>query len=466
MMALLCGFAMPPPVPVGLPGPLAGEVRRELAEGSDGDPVAAVYRSRGYRPVWVQGRTLKPEADILLAAVDTAADDGLDPAAYAPDRLRVLVRAAHSGAPSDLVRADLALSRALAAYGSDLHTPKDGADLIFTDPAVARPSYAPAAVLGFAARSANLGQAIADIRRMSPPYAQLREALRTARAAGEPQGRRDLLLANLERARALPAELGRRYILVDAAAQMLRLYEDGEVRDSMPVVVGKPSEPTPQMAGLIRYAVLRPYWNVPPDLVRNGIARHVLREGTGYLEAQNMEVLSDWSADAVAVDPNVIDWAAVAAGRTVLRMRQRPGGQNMMGHIKFMFPNRLGVYLHDTPLRGFFAQAQRTESAGCVRLGDAPRLAQWLAPAAAAELDAPGAPEQRVDLPEPTPVYIVYFTAAPAAGGVEIRKDIYGRDPPLLAQLADHSGPDRLAGISAGRRAAPARLLASGSPRA
>jgi L,D-transpeptidase YcbB len=193
------------------------------------------------------------------------------------------------------------------------------------------------------------------------------------------------------------------------------------------------------MAGMIRYAVARPYWNVPPDLVAHSIAPQVLRHGPAYLESQNLEALSDWTDQAAPLDPEAIDWAAVAAGRQVLRLRQRPGAHNMMGQVKFVFPNALGVYLHDSPLRQYFSKSRRTESAGCVRLSDAPRLARWLLAGQAAQLTEPGEPETRLDLDRPIPVYIVYFTAAPQAGGLAVRPDIYRRDPPLIAQIESRS---------------------------
>jgi murein L,D-transpeptidase YcbB/YkuD len=130
----------------------------------------------------------------------------------------------------------------------------------------------------------------------------------------------------------------------------------------------------------------------------------------------------------------------VASGRQILRVRQRPGPNNMMGQVKFIFPNGLGVYLHDSPLRQYFAQTQRTESAGCVRLADAPRLARWLIPEKVGEIGQPGAPETRLDLVEPIPVFIVYFTVAPEAGDLAIRPDIYRRDGALTARVAAREG--------------------------
>jgi murein L,D-transpeptidase YcbB/YkuD len=176
------------------------------------------------------------------------------------------------------------------------------------------------------------------------------------------------------------------------------------------------------MAGLIRYANLNPYWNLPPDLIRKRA-----RGGVRAIAAERLQALSDWSPQARLLDPRKVDWRAVATGRRLVNLRQTPGPHNMMGRIKFMMPNDLGVYLHDTPLRALLAQADRHESSGCVRLEDAQGLARWLF-----EGHAPspsGAAEQRVDLPGPVPVYIGYFTALPTNNGVAFRRDVYGRDP-------------------------------------
>ena len=242
---------------------------------------------------------------------------------------------------------------------------------------------------------------------------------------------------NLERARVLPSGNDQRYVLVDAAAARLWLYEGGRARDSMRAIVGRVTEPTPMIAAKIDSAVLNPYWNVPPDLVAKRIAPNVLKEGIGHLKAARYEVLSDWTDDAKLVDPKTVDWAAVAAGRKELPMRQLPGPANSMGAMKFMFPNDFGVYLHDTPEKTLFGQADRRQSAGCVRVEDAQRLAKWLfgsVPRAKSNK-----PEQEVALPEPVPVYITYLTAAPAERGIVFRDDFYGRDKKALAAYASRT---------------------------
>jgi murein L,D-transpeptidase YcbB/YkuD len=437
-------MAMPPaapasarasPVAAEAPGdPVTGELRHALSRAAAEDAgVAAFYSARGWRPLWVADYRIRPEARTALALVQDAAADGLRPEDYGAARLATaLERAAEAPDPHTLAAAERLTSTALAAYIADLHRPKAAVEMIYADAAVRPWTPSPQAVLETLAKGPSLATQLAALRRMNPLYEQLRAARKTPAARGlEP-----LIRANLERARALPADPGRRYVLVDAAAQTLWVYENGKIVDSMRVVVGKVSEPTPMMAGLIRYAVFRPYWNIPPDLVRKSVARKVLQQGRAYLDSQNFEALSDWTETAQVLDPSQVDWAAVAAGRQELRMRQRPGPGNMMGTVKFIFPNELGVYLHDTPIRSAFASDSRNMSAGCVRLQHAPRLAERLLGSASAGADGPmGAPEQRVDLAQPVPVYLTYLTVAPTAEGLATRRDVYGRDAALLARL-------------------------------
>lgn len=243
-----------------------------------------------------------------------------------------------------------------------------------------------------------------------------------------------LLRLNLERARALPALLGPRYVLVDAAAARLWMYQDGQAVDSMRVAVGRPDEATPMMAAMIRHLTLNPYWNVPPDLVRTRVAPGVVTQGPRLLRNLRYEVLSDWTDNATRVDPTSVDWRAVLAGRREVRVRQLPGPANAMGRMKFMFPNQLGIYLHDTPDRSVLREEARLVSAGCVRLEDAPRLARWLFGRTPAATGA--SPEQHLNLPEPVPLYITYLTVAPEPQGVALRPDVYGRDPAQLAALS------------------------------
>jgi murein L,D-transpeptidase YcbB/YkuD len=410
-------------------------VEAALSQRPAADHIRAFYDARDYRPLWVDGGRLRPEAAIILAMAEGASADGLTSPAYHPAAVRNVVTEARDGDRTALARAELVLSAAYAAYVSDLHRPPGGSRPAFVDPALRSPEIGPRDALEALAKAPELSEHIAQARRMHPIYEELRGQLQVIRAAKGPADPLEpLILANMARARALPADPGRRYILVDAAAQRLWLYEGGRPVDSMKVIVGTPSAQTPVMAGLMRYANFRPYWNIPPDIVRDEIAPHVLREGVGYLERQEMEILSDWTPAARLVDPEQVDWAAVRSGAVTLRVRRRPGAYNILGQVKLMLPNPLGIYLHDTPNKQPFGAERRLLSHGCVRLEDAQRLARRLLGPVAD--NPPAGDDARVDLPEPIPVYIVYFTLAPGPDGLERRPDVYGRDPPVRAELA------------------------------
>lgn len=196
------------------------------------------------------------------------------------------------------------------------------------------------------------------------------------------------------------------YVLVDANSARLYMIEDGRVRDSMKVIVGKPDTPTPELKSVINYETLNPYWHVSADLAKTVIAPRVLKDGNAYLAQQGYEVLSGWGRDARVLSPDSVDWKAVAAGNAQVFVRQRPGPANSLGHFKFDLPNGDGIYLHDTPKKELFAQDERNLSHGCVRLEDAQRLARWLL---GKDPPAASAPEENILLPHPVPITISYL---------------------------------------------------------
>jgi L,D-transpeptidase YcbB len=251
-----------------------------------------------------------------------------------------------------------------------------------------------------------------------------------------------VILLNLERARRLPA-MGEfeRYVLVDSGAAEVYLFDGDRVADSMRAIVGSNENKTPMMALLMQNAKANPYWNVPPEMIRSFTAPKVLKQGTSYLKTYHYEVLSDWSPDAVRLDPADVDWKAVAAGRSEIRVRQMPGPWNSMGEIKFETPNDYGIYLHDTPNKELFAHDNRWISNGCVRLEDADRFASWVFGAVPQGSSA----EEVVPLRRPMPVYLTYLTAAPGPDGVQFRADPYGFDSQAMQRLP--SSPREVAAI-------------------
>jgi murein L,D-transpeptidase YcbB/YkuD len=391
--------------------------------------IADFYRQRGARPVWVDRRGPRPEALGLAGEIARAADHGLDPARYGAAELAAAMEAARSGDPAARARADLLLSRAYPAFIRDLRLPaRGGRGVTWVDSELEpRPAEA-RALLEAAAAAPDLGRHLAEATAMNPLYTALSRgyARRRAAAPSLSEAEEKAIRANLDRARLIPALPGR-YVIVDAGSARLWMIDGGRVEGPMRVIVGKTSMQTPTMAGLIRYVTLNPWWNVPPDLARER-AKRVLRSGPEILRRENMELLSDWSDRPRILSASQVDWRSVASGKTSLRMRQRPGGANVMGAMKFMLPNRLGIYLHDFPDKSLFDRADRRISSGCVRVEDAPRLARFLFGGPAPRPAGP-APEQQVDLPEPVPVYITYLTALPdPARGVVLQRDVYARD--------------------------------------
>jgi murein L,D-transpeptidase YcbB/YkuD len=386
------------------------------------------YRARGGAPLWL-APTSGAAAQRLLQVLSTAQADNLNPNRYNIRALSKALRDASRRDPRAINRAEMMLSQAFVAFAGDLQRdPNVG--IIYVDPELKPKPPSARALLTEAASAPSLATYVEQTGWMNPTYSKLRQALvgRMYRSERE----RRLLALNLQRARALPSG-GSRYVVVNTVAQRMYMYENGQVVDSMRVVAGKPEQATPMMSALIRFAVLNPYWNSPHDITASKLAPNVLKQGPSYLKAKGYQVMSDWSDNARVVSPSTVDWKAVVAGRTPIRLRQLPGPANSMGKMKFMFPNEQGIWLHDTPQKDKIEESERLVSAGCVRLEDAPRFARWLF---GRTLKPEGSkPEQKVALSSPVPLYITYLTAVPSGSSITYFDDMYGFDARLASRV-------------------------------
>jgi murein L,D-transpeptidase YcbB/YkuD len=395
-----------------------------------GQTVADFYKARKGAPLW-----LTPEAgqaaQQLLSLLSTANIDGLSPDKYHVPELQAELQAALARHKrKDIQRTDEALSEAFVAYVDDLRT-DPGVGITYVDPDLRPKPPLPLAALLEAAAAPSLSDYVQNFGWMHPFYGELRQALADHKYSDDHQ--REVLELNLKRARILPAGK-QRYVLVNAAQQRLFMYEDGKAVDNMVVVVGQTKYPTPMLAAYIRYAALNPYWYVPPDLAWDDVGRYVVKD-PGYFDRMGYEEVSDWSRNAQILDPTKIDWKGVHDGTVQVLLRQKPGPENFMGRIKFMFPNEFGVYLHDNPRRNLFKESVRYFSGGCVRLEDAWRLSRWLFHR---ELTWEGhGTEEPVPLYPPVPVYITYMTAVPDGQSIAYYDDAYGRDKAKLADTGN-----------------------------
>jgi murein L,D-transpeptidase YcbB/YkuD len=247
------------------------------------------------------------------------------------------------------------LSDAFAAYVADL-AQDSRVNITYVDAQLRPTPPSPLAALIQAANAPSLAAYVDAMGWMHPLYAQLRDALTEHKYSDEETRQR--LMLNLERVRALPAG-NQRYLLVNAAQQRLYMYEDRKPVDSMVVVVGKPKYPTPMLAAYVRYAALNPYWYVPPDLAWDDVGQFVKKQGFSYFEKMGYQQVSDWTKNPEILDATKIDWDAVREGKAEVLLRQKPGPENFMGRIKFMFPNDFGVYLHDNPRRNLYKESVR-----------------------------------------------------------------------------------------------------------
>ena len=382
-----------------------------------GTDVDAFYASRRGAPLWLSDGPNSPAARQLISILQRAPIDGLASGPELAGRAQALISQA-PGDPAALIAADKLLSSAWVQYVQAVRRPPRG--MTYADAWVAPRSQSPAEILQVAAAAPSLEAHLRNVSAVNPFYAQLRDAALSS-GATDPR-----VLGTLERARALPAS--GRYVVVDAAGARLWMVENGSITDSMKVIVGKPTSQTPMLASVIYYATLKPYWNVPPDLVQKLIAPRVLQQGMPYLKAHGYEVLDGPGDAGQPIAPNTVNWKAVADGRANVRVRQLPGPGNSMGQLKFGFANANDVYLHDTPNKDLFAQNDRDLSNGCIRLEDAQRLGRWLVGSQPVATSAQ--PEQHLLLPKSVPIYVTYFTARADGGQLSLIDDRYGRDAP------------------------------------
>jgi murein L,D-transpeptidase YcbB/YkuD len=356
--------------------------------------------------------------------ISTARIDRLNPNRYNVKGVSRAIQSAQGGDPAAIRRAEIVLSQAFVSFARDVK--RDPGGVVYVDSELKPTSPSARALLGQAASAPNFADYVQNAGWMNPIYGKLRLALSSRLYRSDRE--RELLALNLERARALPSGNGR-YVIVNAPAARLYMYENGQVVDSMRVVAGRPDPiaQTPMMNAYIRYIALNPYWNSPADITAKRLAPTILKEGRAYFRNRGYELLSDWSDHARVIDPMSIDWRAVAAGRVQARLRQKPGPANSMGKMKFMFPNSQGIWLHDTPEQEKIDDAARLQSNGCVRLEDARRFARWLFNGRPPKVQG-AKPEQKVNLPSPVPLYLTYLTAVPSGTSIVYFDDFYGKD--------------------------------------
>jgi murein L,D-transpeptidase YcbB/YkuD len=407
--------------------------------------VLTFYKARNFAPVWIASGKPAPRTEQAKAFLKGVAADGLDPADYATPGFID---------PAKLAADELALTNSVitfarhASIGRVAFTRVSGA--VYYD----QKAPNPADVLGKLAESTNVGATLDAFNPQAPAYKSLKAQLADVRsgrrdtkvATTEPttppmngskskKGQHDAkapeekpkaasadtIIANMERWRWMPHDLGAAYVMVNIPDYTLKVVKDGKTVWSTKIVVGKPGDhATPLLTETMKYITVNPTWNVPPSIIRNE-----------YLPA-------------LARDPDALARIGLQVTHNKdgsIRIFQPPGERNALGRIRFNFPNRFLVYQHDTPDKKLFALASRAYSHGCMRVQNPDEYAEVLLGVSqpeekytAARIKAMyGSSERTLNFKRPIPVYVTYQTAfVDDAGKAQARADIYGLDRDTL----------------------------------
>jgi L,D-transpeptidase YcbB len=438
-----------------------------LPRAREREAIAAFYALRDFAPLWFSDGTANAEVAPAIARLKHAADDGLDvdglPQAFSlatngsrvdprtisrligvepemadPAVILALVATAGEDAGEELRRFNppqkayealreklLQSRRRRGVAGRDAAIPS-GPVLRpgMRDPRVplirARVGLDDAAAAEDLLYDTRIAAAVADFQKANGLPASGNLTARTVAAlSGGPSRLEAEILANMERWRWMPRDMGETHIEVNIPDYEAYVIEKGAVIERSRVVVGKEETPTPVFSETMKFLIVNPAWNVPQSIIRKEMLPRLAAD-PDYLYRLGYQVSSH-------------------AGHLVVR--QPPGERNALGRIKFVFPNDFSVYMHDTPMRKLFASAKRAFSHGCVRVDDPFRFAEtvlgrgngWSEQRVKKMI---GGKERYIYLPKPLPVYLEYFTAfVNESGELQLRDDVYGYSRRVKAAL-------------------------------
>jgi murein L,D-transpeptidase YcbB/YkuD len=280
------------------------------------------------------------------------------------------------------------------------------------------------------------------------------------------------IAVNMERWRIFPQDLGPRHIDVNIPDFTLEVVEEGRPVIQMKVVVGKMMEEknTPTFSAAMNSLVLNPYWYVPESIAQKELFP-MSRKDPGYFANHGFVIRRVAVGEKQNSDLNAADGTKTAAKTYRYLLRQEPGPKNSLGRVKFMFPNAYGVYLHDTPAKELFNRRIRTFSHGCIRVEKPIDLAEYIlrgTPEWTRETILATIEQQKmrtIQLAEPVPVYIQYWTAwVDREGMMQFRNDIYGYDGLPDARLPTTPPKPKLEVQAAGRPELPSVTRAASQP--
>ena len=456
----------------GVRAKLQDSALRKDAHPDDLAALDAFYAERTDPALWMSETALSEAGQAVMDELGKADDWGLTAAS-----LKIPAVPGSSASADELAAVEIALSLAVlryARYAKGGRTiPTDLSKNIDQQLALADPK----AVLADIATEQAPGDYLRALHPKHEQFQNLHQALVAARADGAKAKQADIdrLIANMERWRWMPAELGPRYVQINVPEFMAYIVKDGQVSYSEKVVVGKPVYATPVFSADMKTIVFNPEWTVPQTIIKEDLLPR-LRKKPGMFESKtaHLEVLKDHKLKVRyndrPVDPARIDWKRVDMGR--ITFIQAPGRDNALGKVKFLYPNEHAVYMHDTLKRELFNKEVRVEGHHCPRVAEPVKFATTLlredkgwGDEDVKKVMAKGH-DQKVELDHPLPVHTTYFTAvADADGKVKTFGDVYKLDAIVTKALAkDPPKAPAVAGSPPPPKPAPRSGVASSAP--
>jgi len=382
------------------------------------------YKRIGYSGIWTSRNGLNDHGRELVEVLNNAWLDGLEPLDYM------------GGFPSEpgklsgdqLVGAELFLSDAAVRFARDLYAGRTTPAVSEPDIVISRKKLDTIALLA----SYNKHGPETILLQLRPQHVQYDGLRKALIKTSDPLLQRKIIV-NMERWRWLPRRLGDTHVFVNTAAFLMYTRSGGKDVDRRRVIVGKKYHKTPIFTDNIQYSEFNPTWTVTPSIAGNEMLPQ-LRKDPNYLAQKGYDLYASWKADAPRMNATQIDWQSVSGKRFPYRIVQPAGPKNALGQVKFLFPNKFNVYLHDTANRSLFSQADRALSHGCIRVQDPMEFAKLLYRLdnnpALSKLDAivTSKKTKGVRFQKPIPVHLTYFTTWVKDGKVQTFNDIYGRD--------------------------------------
>jgi murein L,D-transpeptidase YcbB/YkuD len=240
---------------------------------------------------------------------------------------------------------------------------------------------------------------------------------------------------NLDRLKWLNDRKAKRHIIINIPDFQLYFEENGKLIQTIRVITGKPNHPTPIFSDTVEMIVLNPYWNIPKSIIQKEMIPKLMRNSNA-MARQGIEIRAGWGKDAEKVSGGSVNWSQYRYSKTVpYRFAQVPGYKNALGKVKFLFPNKFSVYMHDTPTKHLFKKSRRAFSHGCIRLQKPRELLRTFSTFNdnvdfdKSQKILKGRKNSYIKLQETVPVDVVYLTAwVDYDGNLQFRNDVYHYD--------------------------------------